>query len=363
MKRTFSLPDGAETVIPPFFFFDMRAILVGVGAALGIYCLNLFPGALAFLLGLGAATVTGFVGAGFSPETFMQNLQVSEILQKVLPAGTELPRTLGMIPAPRPRNVQEVQRNLRSAGLENCSLIVGLDFTKSNTDQGYATYNGRSLHSLEWANEGKLNPYQEVLHIIGDTLANLDDDGLIPAYYFGDKTTRDFAVKALGEKPAHGFDELNAQYVKAIGGAKLDGPTSFGPLIREACKIVHEANYEFHVLLIITDGAVNDRNNDTLNAIVEAAAQYPLAIIAVGVGDGPWGEMTKFDDELPERRFDNFTFVNYESIKRKFDGSEVIFAEEALRETPAQYKFCRANGLLGGRPVATFARGKGRGGH
>jgi hypothetical protein len=40
------------------------------------------------------------------------------------------------------------------------------------------------------------------------------------------------------------------------------------------------------------------------------------SIIIVGVGDGPFGVMEKFDDEIPSRKFDNLQFVNFYNMRQ-----------------------------------------------
>jgi E3 ubiquitin-protein ligase RGLG len=67
----------------------------------------------------------------------------------------------------------------------------GIDFSISNQYAGVRTFGGKSLHTLD---ARVLNPYQRVIIYLGETLEELDEDGRIPAYGFGDATTRDATV-------------------------------------------------------------------------------------------------------------------------------------------------------------------------
>ena len=65
---------------------------------------------------------------------------------------------------------------------------------------------------------------------------------------------------------------------------------------------------------MITDGAVSNVELDK-QAIVEAS-NYPISLCAVGVGDGPFHTMEKFDDFTDSRRFDNFQFVDFTKFEK-----------------------------------------------
>ncbi|KAK2969753.1 hypothetical protein RJ640_028033 [Escallonia rubra] len=258
------------------------------------------------------------------------------------------------------RSLEEVTQALARAGLESSNLILGIDFTKSNEWTGSRSFNRRSLHHLGDAQ----NPYEKAISIIGKTLSAFDEDNLIPCFGFGDASTHDQDVFSFypDERFCNGFEEVLSRYREIVPRLKLAGPTSFAPIIEMAMTIVKQSGGQYHVLVIVADGQVtrsvdtergqlSPQEQKTVEAIVEAS-NFPLSIILVGVGDGPWDMMREFDDNIPARAFDNFQFVNFTEIMSKNAAplrKETEFALAALMEIPSQYKATIELNLLGSR--------------
>ncbi|XP_077244384.1 E3 ubiquitin-protein ligase RGLG4-like isoform X2 [Tasmannia lanceolata] len=234
----------------------------------------------------------------------------SSLSQRHLPPQRKLSRKYEFIPD-NYTSLEQVTTALREAGLESSNLIVGIDFTKSN----------------EWT-------------------ATTHDDTVFS--FHSDHT------------PCHGFEEVLACYRKIVPNLRLSGPTSFAPVVEAAIDIVERTGGQYHVLVIIADGQVtrsvdtkigdlSPQEEKTIKSIV-AASSYPLSIVLIGVGDGPWEDMQKFDDKIPARVFDNFQFVNFTALMSKNltpSEKEAAFALAALMEIPIQYKATMELGLLG----------------
>ncbi|CAK9181660.1 unnamed protein product [Ilex paraguariensis] len=247
---------------------------------------------------------------------------------------------------------------LGKLGLGSPKLIFGVDFTKSNEWTGKYSSAKQSLHAVG----GTPNPYCTTISIIGRTFAFLDKDNLIPCFGFGNATTEDKGVFSFHTdcSPCQGYEGALICYNSIVPHVVLAGPTSYAPVVDAAISVVEKSGGRFHVLVIITDGQVtrsvdasdeelSPQEKETINAIVNASL-YPLSILVVGVGDGPWEGMNKFIDKIPARRFNNYEFVNFTDIMSKESTpskKEIAFALAALKGIPNQKNTASELGLLG----------------
>ncbi|KAI3919050.1 hypothetical protein MKW98_016603 [Papaver atlanticum] len=246
--------------------------------------------------------------------------------------------------------LEQVLDALTNAGLESTSMKVGIDFTKSNDWTGAKSFNNKSLHHI-----GEItNPYEQAVTAIGRPLSflNKEDNNLIPCFGFGDASTTDKDVFSFysDQRSCNGVEEVLERYRELVPQIRLAGPTSFAPIIETAIDFVENSGRRYHVLLIIADGQVtrssdteigllSRQEQETIDAIVKAS-EYPLSIVLVGVGDGPWDMMKEFDHNIPHRTFDNFQFVNFTEIFSQdisIENMSLGVALAALMEIPSQY--------------------------
>ncbi|XP_033127840.1 copine family protein 1-like [Anneissia japonica] len=245
------------------------------------------------------------------------------------------------------KSVEDLINELDKAEGEEPSFIFGIDYTSSNLKKGEHTFGGKSLHTLQ---KGTLNPYQQVLRSICSAFADDDDEyvDVIDVFGFGDKSTQGKNVFPFKADGCEGIEDVLSCYNKHTKKITLSAPTNFAPIINKAIQIVKERK-SYHLLVIIADGQVSSECKQQTEDAIVRASKYPLSIIMVGVGDGPWGTMKKYDDQLPKRKFDNFQFVDFHAAAEDaVDEEEFLgnFVLQALMELPDQVKAIKRLGYI-----------------
>eukprot|EP00743_Colponemidia_sp_Colp-15_P008945 GILK01009761.1.p1 GENE.GILK01009761.1~~GILK01009761.1.p1 ORF type:complete len:735 (+),score=145.25 GILK01009761.1:27-2231(+) len=178
------------------------------------------------------------------------------------------------------------------------ALITAIDFTRSN---GVPT----DFNSLHYLRPGVGSEYSRAVQAVGDVLKYYDSDNKIPVYGFGarlppsyENVSHCFALNGNYFAPeVLGIEGVQQAYQNALSTVSLHGPTVFAPIIHLAAQFASETisqySQKYFILLMITDGIINDMDA-TINEIVAASA-LPLSIIIVGVGAEDFSLMERLD--------------------------------------------------------------------
>lgn len=232
-------------------------------------------------------------------------------------------------------------------------LTIAIDFTGSNKDP-------RQPDSLHYIHPGCRNQYIDSIRSIGSILTHYCKKTMVPVVGFGGfvsingsqpDTSHCFPLSLDTNRPfCDGVEGVVQQYCESLPRITLSGPTFFEHVIKSCTQNAlrpYTADYQhYNILLIITDGVINDWAK-TVDSIIDAS-RTPLSIIVVGVSMvGPNGvsltdfsAMEKLDgDEVrlssptkgvcPRDIVQFVPFMNYMN-------NPVELAHQTLAEVPTQ---------------------------
>eukprot|EP00903_Cladosiphon_okamuranus_P009585 g9125.t2 len=244
-----------------------------------------------------------------------------------------------------------------AGGLE-MQFTVAIDYTASNGDPNVAD----SLHYHDPSGR-VLNQYAQSISSVGKILEHYDTDKRFPVLGFGGcpipgaPALHCFAVNGKEhDSEVHGIGAILDVYRESLRWVQLSGPTLFAPVINQQTAAVAASErtldpeqQKYHVLMIVTDGVINDMGN-TMDALV-AAADLPFSVIIVGVGQADFSNMEQLDgDEVritnsqgKKASRDIVQFVPMRDFANK--GFHAL-AKEVLAEIPQQVVDYMANNRI-----------------
>lgn len=218
------------------------------------------------------------------------------------------------------------------------SLVIGVDFTASNGDSMQPS-------SLHFCDMFRHNEYELAIRAVGDILAEYDTDNCFPTYGFGaklppnyERVSHCFALTGVNDPICHKVDGVLNAYRQTLYNVKLSGPTEFSQLIQTAARHAEAERVKYvqayTILLIVTDGVINDYE-ETTRSIVDAS-HLPLSIVIIGVGTADFTAMNMLDgDEIPlsaMRCRDIVQFVPFSAYQNRPD----MLVSKVLEEIPKQ---------------------------
>merc|ERR1719242_1904102 len=238
------------------------------------------------------------------------------------------------------------------------SLLVAVDFTGSNGHPKDAM----SLHHIYG---GKPSQYQQAIRQIGNIVSAYDFDKKFPVWgfgaYYNNKVYHDFALNWNEANPeVQGIYGVEQVYLNSITSEvfQLSGPTLFEPILTKAkacAQIAHgQAGLQYMILLILTDGIINDMKQ-TKNIIVEMAnTNLPISIIIVGVGNADFSAMDELDGDDRGLMNSKGQYAKRDIVQfvpmRQYQNNLAMLSKQTLLEIPQQFlSYTRAHGIAPGQ--------------
>ena len=232
------------------------------------------------------------------------------------------------------------------------ALSIGIDFTGSN---GHP----RDLDSLHTIYR-KPNDYERAITECAKIVGKYDDDQLFPVFGFGaiingpgsTEANMCFNLNFSRDPNIYGLENIQKVYRDCIEFEKLtfSGPTNFAPIIKKVISLIKKDDlFEYHILMILTDGVIDDLN-ETIDLIVEASL-LPLSIIIVGIGNEDFSKMDVLDgDDTPltsstgkQRMRDLVQFVRFNQLQNKREELTMEILAEIPRQIVEYYQFKNLN--------------------
>ena len=177
----------------------------------------------------------------------------------------------------------------------NLDLSIAIDFTGSN---GFP-YFPFSLHYIE---NGFVNNYEKAIRENYKIISTLNEKDKYDIYGFGAHINgifeKCFNLNMTDNPSIEGIENIISNYKNAVKSVDFSGGTYFAPVIdriNEVMKNIIYADFHYHILLIISDGFIEDIQ-DTIDSIIESS-KYPLSIIIIGVGASVNNDMKRLNGE------------------------------------------------------------------
>ena len=177
----------------------------------------------------------------------------------------------------------------------NLDLSIAIDFTYSNG------YPDRSS-SLHYTENGFVNNYEKAIRENYKIISTLNEKDKYDIYGFGAHINgifeKCFNLNMTDNPSIEGIENIISNYKNAVKSVDFSGGTYFAPVIdriNEVMKNIIYADFHYHILLIISDGFIEDIQ-DTIDSIIESS-KYPLSIIIIGVGASVNNDMKRLNGE------------------------------------------------------------------